>query len=222
MLVQKALKNAYIGEYKWKPWANTILYMPLNSTNTKNDIIWWHTTTQWGTVSYGTYWWVDCMNVTWEWYVWISSMTLPQQYTIIQRVNNINWWSYHWQPSNPLWRNLDFLSPRMWLSYNSSWYYSYEQNSYFWVSDRNKWFLVAISISNGSWTSYLMWANISKTWNVTSAPNWNTSTLRIWCSVEYIDQYFLWYISNVIIENRARTADEISEYYNQTKSNYWL
>jgi hypothetical protein len=32
----------------------------------------------------------------------------------------------------------------------------------------------------------------------------------------------LWYISNLIMESKTRTADEILAYYNLTKSNYWL
>jgi hypothetical protein len=35
-------------------------------------------------------------------------------------------------------------------------------------------------------------------------------------------QWYQSYMSDFILESKARTAQEISNYYNKTKSNYWL
>jgi hypothetical protein len=34
--------------------------------------------------------------------------------------------------------------------------------------------------------------------------------------------YFQWNLSNCILEDRVWTAEEISDYYNSTKANYWI
>ena len=49
-------------------------------------------------------------------------------------------------------------------------------------------------------------------WNSTPNPSWSYAT----------NGWFNWNISNVILESKTRTAQEISDYYNSTKSNYGL
>jgi hypothetical protein len=132
-------------------------------------------------------------------------------------------------------------------SYNSS----EEDAFFFWTNSSNQWFLIyninPLSIS--SWWSAVdsttnvslnTWSNIvitqsSKTYNIYI--NWvlvksgtMSSANLTWTNFNIGYAYgnnsavkrFIGWISEFIFENKARTADEISNYYNKTKSNYWL
>jgi hypothetical protein len=72
--------------------------------------------------------------------------------------------------------------------------------------------------TNDSWTQKL-YINWQEVW--TSSQTLDTqNSLNIWW--RYASYYFDWKISEFIIENQARTAQEVADYYNQTKSNYGL
>ena len=69
-----------------------------------------------------------------------------------------------------------------------------------------------------------------KNWNKLSwYVNWNfintvTMSTDQW-SFQYSTQYSElqpWTYWEIIVEDKARTAQEVSDYYNQTKANYWL
>ena len=89
-----------------------------------------------------------------------------------------------------------------------------------------------------AWTNW-WWHNIICTlswWTMKIYVDWlldNTLTwvwtpkvvntpIYIWAYQGSNNEYFVWKLSDIIIENKEWTATEISNYYNQTKSNYWL
>lgn len=49
-----------------------------------------------------------------------------------------------------------------------------------------------------------------------------TPNAGIWWRKHWNTNFFRWYISEFIWENKNRTDVEILDYYDQTKSNYWL
>ena len=111
------------------------------------------------------------------------------------------------------------------------WIMAYYNNSFlfFWTAS-------GISQSNWLMVTYVFWTN----WNAMyvnwiqqtlSYTDWNSSTW-IW-SGRSVPKICLWAnhntweksqcnLSEVIIENKARTAQEVLNYYNNTKSKYWL
>lgn len=210
----------WMEEQWWQPWPNTLLYMPLDSTNTNSDVL-WHTTTIWGIVRFWSYGGVDCADFTGRWNISITPFALGSSYTILARANNISgtYESSYW------WRVIDLGNPRVWIAYiNSNGYYTYENNDYFWVTTQNAWFLTAVVVTGSTWVGYLKGNGVDGTSALVSCFNSGTPT-AFNIGNEYnngANRRFLGYISNVIVEDKARTAQEIADYYNLTKSNYWL
>ena len=92
---------------------------------------------------------------------------------------------------------------------------SYDQS---WTSN-TRYYLVAVIKDNVSY-SYINWNLIHSQSYSNSATSWN---LFLNGTGNYSSNYYTsWRISELIIENKARTATEISNYYNWTKANYGL
>ena len=219
----------------WQPWADTIAYYPLTSQTTVYDqsgnnhtLTELHTVSSW-TVSYWTYWWVDCCYIDiWELSTSITSYTWPR--TVL------GWYQQIWQPN-----------------YDSSWIFGYGNNGTMWgwwwiiinwktrpttnkvcwLADGviiwstslslNTWYFIAITLD---WTRNI-WA--AKIYVNGQLDGQNTSTLWstaptaniIWISRDtWDDRSMRWYVSEVIFEKRERTDQELLTYFNITKWNY--
>ena len=208
------------------PWANTVAYYPL--TANANDYSWngYNATNYYATFSEtnGGYFW------TVESRLQLPSMTIWQTFTISCWVKLPNW--------QPQWyKELDIYFDRsgsyrnLLFSCVENWFYCYNWNNAtshsaktvsatFWTWWNN----IILSKNGTSYSIYKNWVlleTFTSSYNI-SIPWWN-NTVYIWHSsndtAEYSEQ---WYIKDYIIENKARTADEISDYYNQTKWDYWI
>ncbi len=219
-----AMKNAYIGEYR-VPWANTIAYYKfdwnLNDSSGNNRNLSLAT----GSVTYWTESW-------WAKYGYFNTSTYTNNYTGMpynssaytiniwyKRVGNNSgehqtvadfhtWWNYF---------------PRLRVFSNEVWYIVSSSNVS--TSNTDTWSNYCISISNNTATCYRNWTQV---WQF--AVNSYNNTLP------YFRLNTVWYVSTaaygnypadgrmstLIIENKARTAQEVADYYNLTKSNYWL
>lgn len=216
--IEKALKNAYIG-FWYEPGSNTLLYFPL--TDDLNDHSWktvTYSTT--GSPTITTLNWVKCCQLNW-------SSTIDTSVTL-NTLNNMfvscwfylvtsnNVWFFWNQPcwiTNWFWFMFPSSDLQVWV-YHSGWY-AYVDVSW---NFQNSWHLYSIS----NWKVYLDW--VYKGTLSTTNMSWN-QPICIWghnqnssCSRTKTN----WYISDCIIENSERTAQEIQEYYNSTKSNYWI
>jgi hypothetical protein len=74
-------------------------------------------------------------------------------------------------------------------------------------------------ICYASWKIYLNWTDIT-----TSTGSW---TMAVWYAYTIWQQNngstsYLWYMSELIVETKWWTPQEVSDYYNSTKSNYGL
>ena len=228
---------AYPVEDKWQPWANTVAYYPLTSNTTVNDMkgSWtaYNLTNSW--VSFGTYNWVDCANFNWSaylsrtalsefssapftisLYVYYPALPTTSQVSMIYISQNDTGGWYRWfnlwmlnHSSMPHWQDYRFEVLPWW------WLFSWSQAQASW------WVHIVWIYNNGIAYLYVNWA-LSNSWSK-SYTYWPNSWFNIGCQV-LGDQgnYLLWNISEVIIENKAWTAQEISGYFNLTKSNYWL
>jgi hypothetical protein len=81
----------------------------------------------------------------------------------------------------------------------------------------NTWHNVVLAYNNGTYIVYFD-NQLDYTENFTYR-NWINMTIWAWVAQ---NRYWTWYISKVIFENKTRTAQEISNYYNQTKWDYWI
>lgn len=217
------LKNAYIGERKgFVPGGNTLLYLPLNSTSTHTDKSWNNRGTTNYSVQFWTYQWVDCGYFN-NAHIQVTSFNMPSTHTFLV-------WFYRTGFNTSDWKLFDSRpSPQYvhWInSVSSEWTFWYVWNTVVvsWVQTDNKWCLYAMSISWSSATLTLLWngVNTVKTASV-SAPSGTPSYINIWNEYNNAyNRYFLWYMSQLILENKAWSSQEILDYYNATKSNYGL
>lgn len=212
----------YEAPEQWgrQPWANTYMYRPLVSN--ANDESW---NSRNGTL-YGTLTWNDWAVFAWSWQISSPINTMPSAFTISCWVEKgqtaseqtlfAKWWS-------------NYNHQRFWMYYdNSRTLYVYRVTGY----DSGGW----VSVGNlGYWT----WKNIIYTkdssWNSVVYVDWvatnsfanswwdNVTTTYLWIWWWTSSQSnFYWTIKDFIVEDKVRTAQEISDYYNQTKWDYWI
>ena len=210
----------YEAPREWKPWANTIAYYPL--TADYNDHSWngYNITTVWASQIW-TYQWVKCLDIN-------NSKLIVSSIDAMTTYSEYTWLFYAYWTSN--WYEIQFSAAGSW-GWNWPSFRSWNSNEIRWWNPsntyttfsstycpHNTWFLFALVVRSGSWIIYCNNnSSTIKTW--VSSPSNNAGTLNIWA---VNNQGCYGYLSNLIIEKKARTAQEISDYYNNTKSNYWL
>lgn len=207
--------TVYGGEWPWKPWANTMLYLPMKTNfddATWNNIM----TNSWATIT--TLNWVSC------WYFYNSTLTcsaspLATNNKTISIWLNIttlssNWviWSNHSGAAS--WDYIRFSSGE-WILGSTYWWSAWDTKTTT-LPPENTWFHLVWS----GWNFYLNWTDVTTTqWTVAAYTQGYPYT--IWRQNNWGNTYY-WYMSELIVEDKIRTAQEIANYYNQTKSNYWL
>lgn len=223
----------FAGGGGWRqPWANTLLYLPLqtDAIDQSGNNRWTYDT--W--VTYTTVWWVASANFSW-WKVTITNdfinTSLSEKtisawvYTNFAAANNDMYIFYCCEYSNGF-TAFTFLS---WTTYIDSWIWwpnlslDTPNSSY----TQNQWFHIVTTCKD--WTNnnkiYINWQQVAQ-WNGTSNPRWNTSaTFNQWVYIWWSSnnsELLNGNISEFILEDKARTAQEVSDYYNQTKSLYGI
>lgn len=217
----------------WQPWANTIAYYPLTSISTVNDMkgSWVaYDLTNNGDVTFWTYDWIDCAKFWWTQntsclYYNSSLFTWSAEFTV-------NIW--HKQLSTYSWSHNNILG--VWTYLWTNWFIEWVKTNnshlfvWWWTNDRDTWYVMPV------WT----WQNIvytHKNWNIkvyvdgvlkytgtVSFTIWNWKTILWWWIISWdvsVDN-MQWYLSNVIFESVEWTAQEIADYYDRTKANYWI
>lgn len=213
--VQKELQNAYIGGV-WQPWANTVAYYPLKADT--NDESWNSNdmTNSW--IAFWTYDGIECAYLdgsasaskSWSLFTWNPTFTASIWLKTLQ-----NAWSPRAFGSGGGTNSFTF-----WLSNVGV------LNTWWWTNDRNTWYTLSTNTRYNIIFAYSNWAgtvyiNGNSVYSWTRSPTiWNTSTL-IWDNHSLANKWY-WYLSNAIFENEVRTAQEVLDYYNLTKWNYWI
>lgn len=213
----------------WMPWANTLAYYPLDATNQLNDMSWNnYTLTQNTWYTFGTYAGVSCVSMTWDAnnsYLSSSSVPNGDNRTALARIYCTRW-NYWNQAVVCTWVSYMTDIIGMWVSQNK-WYVSDRKTAdTSWTTNViNGRHLLAFTWTSWSWIKlYVDWVLEATSWNYTRS----TSTSFTIGSKTYTDsgsqwtEPYQWYISNVIYEDKIWTAQEISDYYDQTKANYGL
>jgi hypothetical protein len=227
------IQRIYIGDHNqvyptWKPTSSTVAYYPLSDDYNDYSGNGYNLTNNWGTLT--TFNWVKCAYYSWSRYVNSSNTSVP-----VGEVRTISCWSYI--PEVPtsdaasLWTwafNTSYKWRCLALSYNnwggrcwvSDYIWLWFDSWVSWVWQRN----YVVWIVN--WTSmklYLNWVHID-----TKTKNYNGMS-STWIVIAWTNGWsfnprpvFKGYVSRAIVESRERTAEEIADYYNQIKSNYWL
>lgn len=209
--------NIYLGSNliaeggcgRWKPWANTIAYYPLKID--ANDYSWNgnHITNY--NFTFDNDWYA---NFNWNQKWSVPNITWYKTISLWCNATSFNFMVFSW------WSDYQYY-PQIQSTRTSQWNWSSSGNydANFWKT-LNTWERHLFTLSQDWWyvNLYLDW----ELYDTRSLSAFNRAIKNIW-RWEYRNRYYMnWKLSNVIIENKARTAQEIRDYYNQTKSNYWL
>jgi hypothetical protein len=225
--------TVYGGEWSWKPWTNTLFYYNIDdndTTSTLYDKTWnlnmtWNAAPTYSTdskvgryvhwfstsvfakaskyVNFGTEYTMSCLvyfDSSWSWWVlfaqWESSSLLPNK--------TLEFWdtSVYFRTARS--------SPQQIDSQSNPW--------------TNKWSVYTFVCSQ-TWNYRRIYVNGSQ---IATTTYLNDTTLNgaypsIWVwSQSTWSSPMQWYMKNLLGENKAWSEDEILNYYNKTKSKYWL
>lgn len=220
-MVSKAyeLKQAYIWDCSgWKPWTSTLLYAPFSDDLVDHS---WKSTTMtksW-TVTNTTLNWIKCAYFNW-WYIdtnisTLNNLTHTISFWLYTNTNNDAWWIVCSNPCwitqwETIWTSSTTIKHSTWTNWWATPVNPTLTWSFLW-----KW----IHVINTWWRLYVDWNLV---WTETATPAgtykysicahavWSSCTRRIW----------YWYLSELIIEDKEWTAQEVQDYYNSTNDNY--
>lgn len=212
---------------KWEPNENTRIYLPLRED--VNDYSWNNRNASIsGSFSFSSIWNISvAQNSTTSSYINVPAYTanIDTWFTFSIWVKFINLWTWAWifqlsgsSSSVTILRCQRHNANNSYAFYSNwnSWTQSIEQ---VWGS-LTDWHNIIATFDNSWYIVYIDWiyagkASASYSWSRT-ANVWHQ--IWQWTNMAWgIAQY-----SDYIIENKARTSDEVLAYYNQTKSNYGL
>lgn len=203
----------------WQPWANTVAYYEYNndltdsSSNSNNLSLLSGTVTYWIASGWGKY--VYFGNSAWSEHKILSPNIDVSAVTIM----------YRWNPQQ-VYTSGNPITIACTLSDNSL-IGATVRSVDFWATTwftatADTWYHIAIVCEGGIRKFYVDWVyytqdSYSLTWT-------QTTKLTINNAWDTNDPSFANdnYISKLIIEDKARTAQEISDYYDQTKWDYWI
>ena len=213
------IQRIYIGSNlvrpKWHPWANTIAYYPLKEDT--NDYSWnsRNLTNSWAT--FWTYQWISCVYWTAR-AQWINTPSLNWVKTISLWTN----WSGNYTNSNSNFSVIyadgqaTSLAYRKYNDYKLQFYDGAYNliNSYI----TNQRYNLVVTF-DGTAKIYINWQLLWQRTNTVQYTWWIFYFMRWVWTGDTIDGY-LWGMSNIILEDKTRTAQEVAKYYNSTKWNY--
>jgi len=214
------INMVYKKKKGWQPWANTIAYYPLSSNLidaswNSSDII-----PSDSSSVIGNYQGIDCFNLNW-YYCTVSNidtLATSNEYTF-------NFWLYRTARFDIMYAENGSRWAWWLMMYSGEsqarWGNKTNQSTAFFEPPYNTWLNIVFTVLNWEWSIYV---NNNKTVLKSSwvlAPNHNGTPLIIGGDYAYNNQGN-WYLSKLIIEDRWWTAQEVADYYNQTKATYWL
>ena len=222
--------TVYGGEWKWKPWENTLLYMEFN--NNLSDSSWKWVSMSWSDIWYGTIGdkkYVELTSnswgITWPWNLMASCWTGDFAVSL---------WLYAVTTSKTpiIFSNRYEGSPYPWCQMFFRWDWNY-----LWFFTQNTHTSNNVSSTLvGGW-HHLVFTRLNWTCNwyvdgvswftprADSATLANNNTLRVLNRPENSWQSWgnTWAkMSELIVEAQWWTSSETQKYYNSIKSNYWL
>jgi hypothetical protein len=227
ILVQKEIKKVYLGTTQvypsvspwWQPWPNTVAYYPLDSTNTVNDLSGngKNMTNNW--MSFGINAGADCGNAQ-TWYLSRSSCIFTGTWAF-----TLNFWAYRNYDSGT-YENAIMIW--QWGGNASLWAGVYNDKVYtfWWNGDHNsgytmnvgKWYNIVVTRTSNTGTIYV--DGVSR-WSGSVSFNPTSWTTIIWGGFGWPASR-PWFMSQLIMENVCWTAQEVSDYFDLTKWNYWI
>lgn len=218
------IQRIYVGTNQvrpptWKPWANTIAYYKFDnnlndsSGNNRNLTTYSWTFTYWTTVQWAKFVQMDTSTSS-------SNLAVPfnlSNYTVSWWISfsEIRWSTYQWiMVDLEWWDGYPRLHTYANKVYSFTWdtWIAWTVNTWYNLICVCDWLILKEYINGTFISSYTLTTDVSSgTLIIDGIADKSRTQYRI-----------SWKLSELILENKARTAQEISDYYNQTKANYWL
>lgn len=229
-LVQKKIKKVYLGSTQVRPdqrqpWVNTLAYYPFDTDYTDQSGNWYDLTNRWAT-TIGTKWGVDCAVFIKNSNSWLYSTSVP--FSNISTTMTFSFWMYVDQFNT--WENNVFW---MWTASSGSciilWYLQPINIWHRWYNDiatsttstLQTWQNIVVT-QDSSWTKiYLNWNQIGSS-SYYATLTGNEFNVGYFNGSSALNRKYIWWMSNLILENKTRTAQEVSDYYDLTKGNYGI
>ena len=237
VLTQREVKAVYIGTNKvrpveswWQPWPNTLAYYTfdnqtlLNEATNTVDATWYSWNWAFGT-GYG--WTGYSANIWTGWAIAISTHIPTGDFTISSCIKFNSYppasWVFYWWFGN-LGLNysrihcqfvvIDSIPKLQFYQYdNSANYSASDVRASTWTLNSNTWYNFILTRSGSSVSMYLD-GQLIGTWTDTRKNSTQTQTYYLWTAYDATIRKLDGYMDNVIIESVARTAQEVSDYYN--------
>lgn len=206
----------YEAPREWKPWANTLAYFPFKTDQldaTGNYTL----TASWTQQTIGYKFNVQC-TVTWGQIPWINFIGM--------------WYNTH---NEKLWGNYDLCATaKHWYIAYNPWHSRTDIQNKIVLFSNPSYTLGATS----SWMSFDAWHYLARSYDwskILLCKDWVVTTFFNGSGYDFwngfnLNNYWNWWdssmqwttFSDLIIENTGWAAQAMTDYYNQTKSNYWL
>lgn len=225
-LVQKEIKAIYtrknewgvLTEHKirpadtwWQPWANTVAYFPLKTD--QNDVM--------NNAAIPITW---TSKSIWYEFAGSDSTKISNKTWWTKNINTVRFASFWIKPeSKTSWVVAKFLQVPVWnVSYNR-WHSAPSAAEKFAAFNWSQWFLSgAYSFTAWNWYHIAMWNNGTQTLAY-------VNTVKVWelnmtpaTDLAYFANKITAVFSEIIFEDNVWSWQEIIDYYNATKSIYWL
>lgn len=206
------------------PWPNTIAYYPLDITNTTADMSGnsYDLTNNWATFT--TLNGVECVQTGSSAYLNNTTALMPSgsaNRTISVRCNQTNMDTLNWILGYGQSSNLNSCK----LCVYTSEYTFYSSNFFKSGSSVTTWVRALYTIT-WDWTTVRQYVNGSKVKEDASALNTTAVSASypfvIWVDNVNLNSPFDWYMAEIIVEDIARTDQNISDYFDLIKSHFWV
>lgn len=230
------LVDAYVGKPDWKPWSNTLLYLPLEEDVVDKSWKTWRTfTTSW--ISYTTVWWVKSIQTWSTWWVYLTAPN-PLASSSIDKTKQTISVCYYVTSQQSSSRRILCEFAKQWDEYFTlvlkedttlvqysdgwTWYWSWT------TIVANQWNNVIVTADTTERNIYINW-QLAWTWSAwTDAPRW------VWTSSSQQAQWILcrrngdynqglnWNARELIIEDKMWSANDVLQYYQYITNKLWI
>lgn len=213
-------------QQEWQPTANTLVYWKLDGNLDDSS---WNNRNWTGNITYEQLWSIQVWKFNWAEYVYRDDSAFDiygsQNYTYNMRIDTTQFstmytsfwicesWSYGTQDKAIDIFPSGYASAYIWQDAAK------RANSSAWSIQTNTWYNLA---STFDWSSLKLYINWQLAASVACTSSYNFSNPRLILSRQYASStsYFYWFVSKFIMENKARTAQEIEDYFDLTKWTY--
>ena len=215
---------------------DTLLYLPLNTTDTYTDKSWHNVMFVNSWTTFWTYQWVNCAYFNWNSYIYSSNeFTIPETWTACVRcyVQSTNGtMAIYWSTDTRSAVNQTFyvrtssnqISYNFFVTTTGSSAVSVWIGSFVW-----KWIMICRAwdwnrldcYAYNNWTKYTWYKEPTSSQGYISKNETVNLTLWIEPYTSWGYNNFNWYMSEFWIKKTKMTSAEIDSYYNSTKSKYW-